>query len=60
MERERAKPLEGRTMAAHVGCCVVVVLDGGLLWLAVEYPNWQRPQPRPGGDYTDGGRPKMK
>ena len=30
MERERAKPLEGRAVAAHVGYCV---------WL-VEYPNF--------------------
>jgi hypothetical protein len=22
MERERAKPLEGRAVATHVGCCV--------------------------------------
>jgi hypothetical protein len=33
MERERAKPLEGRAVAAHVGCCDVCVG----LWLAVEY-----------------------
>ncbi len=29
-ERERAKPLEDRAVAAHVGCCVAVVLGCGL------------------------------
>jgi hypothetical protein len=36
MERERAKPLEGRAAAAHVGCCVCCAG----LWLAVQYPNF--------------------
>jgi hypothetical protein len=30
MERERAKPLEGRAAAAHVDCCV---LCGCVVWL---------------------------
>ena len=51
MERERAKTLEGRAVAAHVGCCDVVVLDCGLWcrvpqlypFCRVQYPT--RPNP---------------
>ncbi len=39
MERERAKPLEGRAAAAHVGCCVCCVgLGCGLRYSTLTLP----------------------